>query len=181
MSDSNMKSPPPDDSQGRKRPARRKEADDDVVDLNQYEPAEEGSAVLSHSGHLSGPISGSSIVSWDELARAHSHAEGDDLDLDDRGEIDFDSASDIDLLHQVLSNDPPPSNIILKDPSSPETPALPPDDDTYDAAESALDGFDEQQYARAAEGSRRSWAVRYRTPRRCSSNPPRVDRSRVWS
>ena len=85
--------PPTDDAPRRKRPARRDEANDDVIDFGQYEPAEEGSAVLSHGGRGSGPTSGLSIVSWDELARAHGPSEGDDFAGGDSGEIDFDVPS----------------------------------------------------------------------------------------
>ncbi len=167
MSDSDSNFPPADDTPRRKRPDSRDEADDDFVDLSHYEPADEGSAVLSHSGRLSGPISGSSIVSWDELARAHGPSEGEDfIVVDDQNGIDFDAASDIDLLHKVLSNDPPPSAIILKDPSSPDTPALPHDDEPYDAAESALEGFDDPDGPPSSKASSR------RLPRVAPSRPP---------
>lgn len=143
MSDSKPNFPPADDAPRRNRPTPRDESDDDIIDLSDYPPVEEGSAVLQFSGRGSGPISGSSIVSWDELARAHGQPEGDNVEIDGPGEIDFDAASDIDLLRKVLSKDPPPSKIILKDPSSPETPALPADAQAYDASESALEGFDD--------------------------------------
>ncbi|MFO0810878.1 MAG: tetratricopeptide repeat protein [Gemmataceae bacterium] len=171
MSDSNPSFPSdfPSDEETprRKRPGRRDEIDDESIDLGNYSPVEESSAVLSFSGRPSGPTSGSSIVSWDELARAHSISESDSDNLDDARRVDFDAASDMDLLRQVLSKEPPPSQIILKDPSNPEMPALPSSADEYDSSESALEGFDE-----VIEGMPSSSASSKRLPRIAPSRPP---------
>lgn len=159
MSDSNPRLPPADDS-------------DDIIDLSDYVPIEEGSAVLSFSGRASGPTSGSSIVSWDELARVHGPSEDEHVELDGHAEMDFDAESDIDLLRKVLSKDPPPSQIILKDPSSPETPALSAEDEAYDAAESALEGFEE-----STDGGSSSQRSSRRLPRVSPSRPPTDDKA----
>src|SRR5947208_2679510 len=113
MSDSSPNLPPASEPgrPQRKRPARRREVDDESIDLDSYDPVEEGSAVLSFSGRHAAPVSGSSIIPWEELARSHGPQEGTP-GRDAAGDVDFDAASDMDLLRQILSNEPPPSQII---------------------------------------------------------------------
>jgi hypothetical protein len=87
---------------------------------------DEGSSAAASFGNRSGPLSGSSVISWDELVRQQASDSGDQVDLrNPESAVDFDPVSDQDLLREVLADEPPPSKIILKDPSGHEMPALP--------------------------------------------------------
>src|SRR5437764_12732396 len=94
--------------------------DDDAIDFGQLEPVEEGaSASVSFTGR-SGPKSGSSILTWQELVRQQ---DGEHVDYERIANDGIDPDSDKDLLNKVLADEPPPSDIIYKDPSNLEMPA----------------------------------------------------------
>ncbi len=124
--DSDRSATQPSDSDLRPgKPADELAADDETVDLGQRATAGVGgSGVLPGSG----PLSGSSVLSWNDLVKQQSAAGADDEDLPVyRGGDVCDPDSDKDLLKQVLADAAaaPPSDVIYKDPSNFEVPALP--------------------------------------------------------
>jgi len=118
--------PPPDN--GHPRPEAGAEAfDDEAVELGGTAPvADEGSA-LSFSGKSAVRTGGSSVIrSWNQLVK-ETAAEDDDVSYDPPAGPDAaEAASDRDLLREVLADEPPPSAIILKDPSATDQPAFRP-------------------------------------------------------
>jgi hypothetical protein len=115
---------PSDPGSGRHRPP----PDDEAIDFRHHAPSDEGSSgALAYHSSGSGSLSGSSVLSWSDLVKQSESPSGDALDAalaDPVAEADaaFDSASDADLLREVLANEPPPSGII-QDPSG-EMPAV---------------------------------------------------------
>ncbi|MBX7103948.1 MAG: hypothetical protein K1X57_07695 [Gemmataceae bacterium] len=81
------------------------EDDDDVVDFSSLSAEDGGSTAMSRS-QLSGPLSGTSIVSWADLMKARSDEAGA-FDLEGPESIDFDAASDRDILKKALNDEPP--------------------------------------------------------------------------
>lgn len=79
--------------------------DDAVVDFGHMPTNPDGSASLSHS-QISGPLSGTSVVSWTELMKARADEEAK-LQYDSLENIDLDTASDQDLLEKALASEPP--------------------------------------------------------------------------
>jgi hypothetical protein len=119
--DSNSASPPPDDGAPPEEP--RIFDDDESVDFGPPEAADEGASALSFSGRSGGsPSSGSSsgVRSWEQLVR--ETASDSDADKVHYGTPvppdDEETASDKDLLREVLAGEPSPSDIVLKDPSN---------------------------------------------------------------
>jgi hypothetical protein len=103
-------------------PSNRAANADDAVDFRREAPSENDVAALS------GGKSGSSVLTWDELVRQQSA--DDEVDLASGG-VKIDSASDQDILREVLAGEKPPSKIIPRSGSDPEvtvdhTPAPPP-------------------------------------------------------
>ena len=104
-------------------------ADEDAIDLGKLEPVDEGGSALSFSGKAdpqAGGSSASGVRSWKDLVKdsaAEPVAEKVDYVTVAPAE-DIDPASDKHLLHEVLADEPPPSSIILKDPSAGQMPAL---------------------------------------------------------
>src|SRR5947207_1498304 len=124
---SDRSSPQPSDTDLRPgKPADKLADDEDAVDLGARATAgAAGSGVLPSSG----PLSGSSVMSWNDLVQQQSAASADDEDLTVyRTDEVCDPDSDKDLLRQVLADAAPPSDIIYKDPSNFEAPALTPAD-----------------------------------------------------
>jgi hypothetical protein len=125
--DSNSASPSPEDDIPPTEPDLFIE-DGESIDLDHpLEAVEEGASALSFSGH-GGPRNGGSssggsssgVRSWDELVRETATDS-------DSGVVHYgtplapdadEAASDKDLLREVLAGEPPPSDIILKDPSN---------------------------------------------------------------
>jgi hypothetical protein len=91
-------------------PDRAKKTDD-AVDFRREAPSESDVAALS------GGKSGSSVLAWDELVRQQSA--DDEVDLGG-SDVKIDSASDQDILREVLAGEKPPSKIIPRSGSDPE-------------------------------------------------------------
>jgi hypothetical protein len=128
MPDSNSTPPqPPDDEVSRsKKSSKGYVPDEESVDFSRLASVEDGASAAVSFTSRQGPLSGSSVVSWDELVRQQGTDGGEDVVLHERGDgEDFDPISDQDLLREVLADEPPPSGIILKDPSHHEMPVLP--------------------------------------------------------
>jgi hypothetical protein len=131
MPDSNA-TPPSD-----KEPRPEHEADDEAVDLNDFPSDDDGvSAALSFSGvglkrNGSGPPS-SGVKSWEQIREEASKPASDHhLKIEPPAAADdVDPDSDLDLLREVLADEPSPSSIILKDPSHGEVRALSSDSDS---------------------------------------------------
>jgi hypothetical protein len=131
MPDSKSASPPPDDEVPRHDPEEFDDAES--VELGDFAPVEEGASALSFSGSSSPRNGGSSsgVRSWEELVKESASDSGiipagiSPAAHDD----EIDPASDQDLLKEVLADEPPPSDLILKDPSHAHT-ALPVDGDS---------------------------------------------------
>ena len=87
--------------------------EDESIDFSHRAVSEEGIPGLS------GAKSGSSVLTWDELIRQQSADEQVELGAADSG-VEFDSASDQDILREALSGEKPPSKVIPRSGSHPE-------------------------------------------------------------
>jgi hypothetical protein len=87
--------------------------DDESVDFRHHPASEE-----SVSG-LSGAKSGSSVLTWDELVRQQNADDQVELGASESA-VDFDAASDHDILREVLAGEKPPSKVIPRTKSHPE-------------------------------------------------------------
>jgi hypothetical protein len=99
---------------------KRAKSTDDAIDFSREAPSESDVAALS------GGKSGSSVLPWDELVRQQSADDEVDLGGND---VKIDSASDQDILREVLAGEKPPSKIIPRSGSDPEVmidPSTPP-------------------------------------------------------
>jgi hypothetical protein len=83
--------------------------DDEVVELGQLPETEAGSGEISRS-QTSGPLSGTSVVTWDQLMRAKSEPDIH-LDFDSVPDVEIDSPSDHDLLKNMEFDEPPQSTL----------------------------------------------------------------------
>ena len=130
--------------------------DDESIDLGNLQPVEEGASAPSFSGK-GGSLSGGSssgIRSWNEIVRGSgSGVEADDSVRYDQAPNaeDKDAVSDKDLLREVLASEPPPSKIVMKDPSA-EMRALPSQPRPTSDPERALDEISTAQSASADHG-----------------------------
>ena len=97
--------------------------DDESIDLGHLESVDEEASALSFTGTTgsrSGGSSGSGIRSWEQLVRESGGEPGSEPDNHKKRAAGDEAASDKDLLREVLADEPPPSSIILKDPSQSE-------------------------------------------------------------
>jgi hypothetical protein len=88
-------------------------ADDESVDFRHHPASEEDVPALT------GGKSGSSILTWDELVRQQNADDQVEIGASESS-VDFDSASDHDILREVLSGEKPPSKVIPRTKSHPE-------------------------------------------------------------
>jgi hypothetical protein len=115
--DSNKGTPlPADAARKAAKPANANPAnDDESVDFRHHPGSEE-----NVSG-LSGAKSGSSVLTWDELVRQQNADDQVELGANaSESSVDFDAASDHDILREVLAGEKPPSKVIPRTKSHPE-------------------------------------------------------------
>jgi tetratricopeptide (TPR) repeat protein len=82
---------------------------DEIVELGELPDVDPNSGEISRS-QQSGPLSGTSVVTWDQLMRAKSEADIQ-LDFDSLHDVEIDSASDRDLLKNMTLDEPPLSTL----------------------------------------------------------------------
>src|SRR5262245_57764316 len=82
---------------------------EEVVDLSEMPEVEGGSGEISKS-QKQGPLSGASVVTWDQLLRTKSESDIN-VDFGSMPEIDIDSDSDRDLLKNLKFEEPPQSTL----------------------------------------------------------------------
>lgn len=103
------------------------EGSDPDIDLGKLDssPTGSGSSLRSQG---SGPLSGTSIVSWSDLVKAQADEEAR-ISMDSQDYIDLDASSDQDLLKKVLADEPPSGELHIPGPvmtdDSAEQSALP--------------------------------------------------------
>lgn len=142
MPDSNHGSPRPSDEKPKQPDEGRVEfSDNESVDLGKPEPGEESaSAALSLSGSSSVRKGATSSVirSWEQLVR---ETEGDSGNYGKAPTPNVvEAESDHDLLKELLTDEPSPSAIIMKDPSGVDLPTLPEVPISISDPENALEG-----------------------------------------
>jgi hypothetical protein len=131
MPDSNStSSQPPKDASEKNMPPVESElpGSDDAIDLGDIGPDDDGTSAVSFSsrGEKKDGGSGSGVRSWEQLVQEASAQPPATERHDAIQPVEaIDPETDKDLLKEVLADEPPPSTIILKDPSHGETPALP--------------------------------------------------------
>src|SRR5580765_1290261 len=82
---------------------------EEIVELGEMPRVEGGSGEISRS-QKSGPLSGASVVTWDQLLRTKSEADIN-VDFGSMPDIDIDSDSDRDLLKNLKFEESPRSTL----------------------------------------------------------------------